>query len=239
MNQNPRIELIGAAVADQSRSRMLCEMMSGRAFTNKELASAAQITPQTASVHLRHMQSSGLITAIKSGGCVYYKIADETVVELLERMACLTPTDHLNRHATHGDDIRAARTCYNHIAGRLGVAIYERLIDVEAIESIGGTAQVTDQGASFLFQLGMQIETGLRGKLCLDWTERKHHLSGPLAIQFLDHFLKAGWIAQTKATRAIKVTQEGQRVFETHFQISALDTGAHPDAKNKRVSHTI
>lgn len=239
MNQNPRIELIGAAVANQSRARMLCEMMSGCAFTNKELASAAQITPQTASVHLRHMQRSGLIAAIKSGRCVYYKIADETVAELMERMACLTPTDHLHRRATRGDDIRAARTCYNHIAGRLGVAIYARLIDTGAIELMGDMVQVTHQGATFLSRLGMQIGIGVWGQLCLDWTERKHHISGPLATQLLEHFLKVGWIAQTPSTRAIKITPEGLRVFETHFKISARDIGAHSDAKNQGEMPTI
>ena len=95
MNENPRIEMIAAAVADHSRSRMLCELMGGRARTNKELASGAGIAPQTASVHLRHLQNTGLTTAVKSGCCDYYNIADETVAELLERMACLTSTDLL------------------------------------------------------------------------------------------------------------------------------------------------
>lgn len=95
MNENPRIEMIAATVADHSRSRMLCELMGGRARTNKELASGAGITPQTASVHLRHLQNTGLITAVKSECCDYYNIADETVAELLERMACLTSTDLL------------------------------------------------------------------------------------------------------------------------------------------------
>ena len=95
MNENPRIEMIAATVADHSRSRMLCELMGGRARTNKELASGAGIAPQTASVHLRHLQNTGLITAVKSGRCVYNNIADETVAELLEQMACLTSTDLL------------------------------------------------------------------------------------------------------------------------------------------------
>ena len=95
MNENPRIEMIAAAVADHSRSRMLCELIGSRARTNKELASVAGITPQTASVHLRHLQNTGLITAVKSGRCVYNNIADETVAELLEQMACLTSTDLL------------------------------------------------------------------------------------------------------------------------------------------------
>ena len=95
MNENPRIEMIAATVADHSRSRMLCELMGGRARTNKELASGAGIAPQTASVHLRHLQNTGLTTAVKSGCCDYYNIADETVAVLLERMACLTSTDLL------------------------------------------------------------------------------------------------------------------------------------------------
>ena len=95
MNENPRIEMIAAALADHSRSRMLCELMSGRARTNKELASGAGIAPRAARVHLRHLQNTGLITAVKSECCDYYNIADETVAELFERMACLTSTDLL------------------------------------------------------------------------------------------------------------------------------------------------
>lgn len=230
MNNNPHIALIGTAIADRSRSRMLCQLMNGRALTNKELAIVAGITPQTASFHLRHLQNCGLISTLKSGRCVYYKIANEMVAELLERVACLSPTDHVRRHTKLSKDICSARTCYNHIAGRLGVAIKERLVNMNVIQLFDDTAQVCGQGAMFLSDLGMHIGKGLRAKLCLDWTERKYHLSGPLATELLRHFMKQGWTQQCDHTRAIKQTNEGLLILECKFKISPQDIFEHSDA---------
>ena len=118
IESEPRLDIIGAALCDPTRSRILCEMMDGRAFTNKELACAAHVTAQTASEHLKHLESAGLTKSRRSGRCVYHRIAGEDVAGVLEAMASLLPVKHICK-----TEIRAAqgmliaRSCYNHIAG--------------------------------------------------------------------------------------------------------------------------
>ncbi len=99
MNLQPRLDITGAALADPSRSRILCELMDGRAFTNKELACAANVSPQTATAHLRQLERAGLTASLRSGRHIYHRIANAEVAAILERLAQLSPTDHLSRSA--------------------------------------------------------------------------------------------------------------------------------------------
>ncbi len=229
MNTEPRLDVIGAALADPSRVRILCELMDGRAFTNKELASAAGVTPQTATGHLQKLRSAGLVTSVKSGRHVFHRIANEEVAETLERLSALSPTDHLysgKGRSLPGDEALLARSCYNHLAGRLGVLIAERLISRGLLEVTDGGASFAPEGVAVFERLG--IEIGASGRrplvsLCLDWTERKHHLSGPLAAAFLDRALAAGWLARRQGSRALTLTDAGAEVLRDAFSISEAD----------------
>lgn len=228
MTTEPRLDIIGAALADASRSRILCEMMDGRAFTNKELACAAEISAQTASAHLKQLQAAGLTSSIRSGRCVYHRIASEDVAGVLEALAGLSPTDHLHRAKSRKfpeANTMRARSCYNHIAGRLGVLISNRLI---ATGILGIQSEVIAIGATaetFFNKFGIDVpslNTSQKPtvKLCLDWTERMHHISGPLATALMDKALKMNWLERRTGSRTLVITALGYEVFERDFGIA-------------------
>lgn len=211
MTLNPRLDILGSALADASRARMLCELMDGRAFTNKELAAAAGVTPQTASAHLRKLEEAGLIVAERSGRCIYHRIARSQVAEALETLATLAPCDHLYR-AQQRKGARAkmldARSCYDHLAGRLGVLITKALL-------VRG--DLVRDGAGFLPQPSprwAKLGVDLTGRVplarpCLDWTERKQHVAGPVGRQILTQALERNWLQRRRAERGLIVTREG------------------------------
>lgn len=227
MTIEPRLDIIGAALADPSRCRILCEMMDGRAFTNKELACAAEISAQTASVHLKQLHAAGLTLSIRSGRCVYHRIANEAVAAVLEALAGLSPTDHLlrakNRKLPEANALQA-RSCYNHIAGRLGVLITNRLITLDILNKKDEAIETSVAAEAFFNTLGIDISSlspqpKPAVKLCLDWTERKHHISGPLATQLMDKALQMNWLERRSNSRALVITNHGYEVFERDFGI--------------------
>lgn len=228
MTTEPRLDIIGSALADSSRSRILCEMMDGRAFTNKELASAAGVTAQTASVHLKHLEAAGLISSLRSGRNVYYRIASAQVAGVLEALAGLSPTDHLHRAKIRNlpeVNTMRARCCYNHIAGRLGVLIANRLIALDVLCVQDESVSIGTAGDMFFRNL--EIDVPRRNlsqkpivKLCLDWTERKHHISGPLATALMDKALEMKWLERRTGSRALVITAAGYGVFDREFDLN-------------------
>lgn len=226
MSIEPRLDIIGAALADPSRSRILCELMDGRAFTNKELACAANITPQTATAHLKQLQDAGLTTSIRSGRHIYHRIANETVAETLEGLANLSPTDHLYRNhkrRSASTDTLFARCCYNHIAGKLGVLLTDRLVAMNVLRIDHATASPGAKYQKFLSELKItpspQSTSKPVVKLCLDWTERRHHISGPLATALLDKSLSMNWLVRNQGNRALTFTSEGRAAVHRYFGI--------------------
>ncbi len=227
MTVEPRLDIIGAALADPSRSRILCELMDGRAFTNKELACAARVSPQTASGHLKQLEHAGLTASLRSGRYIYHRIANAEVAAILEGLAQLSPTEHLSRPGQLGTDTRLARSCYNHIAGRIGVLMTDRLIALNVLKVHNETLTVGPRYRSFLDDIGIQSPIGGTGKppakLCLDWTERRHHISGPLATGIMNRFLEAGWLERRTGSRALNITDEGWNALKRQFGITQPD----------------
>lgn len=227
MSIEPRLDIIGAALADPSRSRILCELMDGRAFTNKELACAANVRPQTASAHLRQLEQAGLTASLRSGRHVYHRIANAEVAAILEGLAQLSPTDHVSRPGRIGRDTRQARSCYNHIAGRLGVLLAERLIALNVLMARDDAICAGPRYHAFLDKLGIEDPPGGQGKspakFCLDWTERRHHISGPLATAIMQKFLEARWLERRTGSRALNITAEGLDVLASQFGLTAVD----------------
>jgi len=234
----PRFDIIGAALADQSRSRILCEMMDGRAFTNKELACAANVTAQTASVHLKHLEAVGLTVSLRSGRNVYHRIANEDVAGVLESLASLSPRDHLDRAKSRKlpkEDTLRARSCYNHIAGRLGVLITDRLIDLDVLSVQGAAISMCSESDAFCRKMDIVlVNPGTPQKpavkLCLDWTERKHHISGPLATSLMGKFLEMKWLKRRMGSRALSITALGYDAFEREFNLTRelIEDTAYP-----------
>jgi DNA-binding transcriptional ArsR family regulator len=220
----PRLDILGAALADQSRSRILCELMDGRAFTNKELACAANVTAQTASAHLKHLEAVGFTTSLRSGRNVYHRIANADVASALEALGNLSPTEHLHRAKNRRmpeADTMLARSCYNHIAGRLGVLIADRLFAMNVLRKESDAVSLDPEGRTFFRKLSIDVpQQSSPLKLCLDWTERRHHLSGPLATKTMEHAFKMNWLERRDGTRALKITAQGYEVFARVFSLS-------------------
>lgn len=221
MSIEPRLDILGAALADSSRARILCELMDGRAHTNKELSLAANISPQTASAHLAKLQSVGFTESLRSGRCTYHRISSERVAEALETLACLSPTTHLNRRDHICVDTRRARSCYNHIAGRLGIMIKDRLLANGVLDLQLDAIATGPNYESFLRDIGLAdrgIHPAIRpAKLCLDWTERRHHISGPLATSIIKKSFDRDWLARRTGSRALTITDDGYSAFSRFF----------------------
>ena len=202
MTVEPRIDIIGSALSDPSRARILCELMDGRAFTNKELACTANITAQTASTHLKVLGGAGLTKSARSGRHIYHRIANQGVADALEALAGLSPTDHLHRARRSGRpeaDALVARSCYSHIAGRLGVCIAHSLTESGTLIEHEGAISVHPPRMCFFRQMGIEVpELGRNRrpfvKCCLDWTERRNHISGPLGSLLMQRSFDAGWL---------------------------------------------
>ena len=218
----PRFDIVAAAVADPTRARLMCLLMDGRAFTNKELAAATAVTPQTVSGHMARMIDLGLVTAEKSGRAVYHRLANADVAQMLEKMALLSPdTTVHHRHKCNSAPGGAlfARCCYNHLAGELGVSLTDAMIAQGDIAMSEGALLLTPAGQAKLDQLVIPNEAkGLRP--CLDWTERRHHMSGPLATSMLTWFLGQNWLRRSNTPRVLTLTRKGEVGFKTHFGLS-------------------
>ncbi len=232
MTIEPRLDIIDAALADPSRSRILCELMDGRAFTNKELACAANVSPQTATAHLKQLEAAGLTSSLRSGRHIYHRIANEDVAGVLEKLASLSPTDHLYRNSRTTCDTRLARSCYNHIAGRLGVLMTDRLIAMDVLLVNGDSVSFGPNYKNFLDDIGIVVPAASANKpvvkLCLDWTERRNHISGPLASKIMTKALDAGWLERRIGSRELTITENGFGAFERIFGLSGteLETSA-------------
>ncbi len=219
----PRLDIIGAALADPSRARIVCELMDGRSHTGKELASVAGVAPNTASDHLSRLLDAGMICAQRSGRFVYYRIASDEVGEVLERMSWLSPTDHLYRGSKRRQAPELlARSCYNHIAGRLGVLIAESLISAGCIRETDSGVRLTQVGCEKLVEIELVSAEAAppAAKCCLDWSERRRHLSGPLGTAILDNALARKWLSRPRTGRALHIEEKGFAAFERHFGIA-------------------
>jgi DNA-binding transcriptional ArsR family regulator len=214
MNTN-EIARIAALIGEPARTAMLLELMDDRA-----------LTPQTASKHLSLLVEGGLLTVVQSGRHRYHRLNSPDVAKLLEGIMQLSTRPHSlaqRKHITGPKeaDMRRARTCYDHIAGRLGVAIADTLLEQGAVSFDGDSAQVNGQANVALAGLGMTLDAALpststrtKGKPiycrpCLDWSERRHHLAGRLGSLICSHCLSQGWLRRQAKSRALDITPEG------------------------------
>lgn len=230
-----RVAKLTAAIGEPARARILYSLMGNRARTSTELAMVAGVSPSTASVHLHRLMAEGLIKVLPRGKHRYYSIESADVAALLEALAVFSGgvrDEFVPSTPTH---LRAARTCYDHIAGTLGVALHDRVIALgwvagRAME--GGKAEaldVTSAGAAALAALGIDLDAmrRLRRRFafrCLDWSERRPHLGGALGAALLTLSLDRRWVVPDLDSRSLRVTPAGQRAFCTHFGLR--DAGA-------------
>jgi predicted transcriptional regulator len=203
---------------------MLGELMDGRALTATELARVATISRQTASSHLGRLVSAGLLNVNQQGRHRYHRLSGPHIARMLEGIMQIASINEPGRN--HGlvvgprdAALRAARTCYDHLAGRLGVAISDRLIALGAIEFDDDAGVVTEEGARLLGCIGIELpdcntKTSSSSRPlcrpCLDWSERRPHIAGKLGAAICVHCLENGWIRRRKGTRALEVTPKGR-----------------------------
>ena len=222
---------IGAMVGEPARAAMLLNLMDGRALTAGELARAAGVAPQTASGHLAQLARAGLIGVEKQGRHHYHRLASPRVAQMLESLMDLAAARAApERRVSAGPRdaaLRAARTCYDHIAGRLGVAISDAMIARGLIECSDEGALVTGDGSAFLAALGTRFDAAARApklsrpfcRLCLDWSERRPQIAGRLGAAICAHSLSRGWVRRRAGTRALDVTPGGERSFREVFGV--------------------
>ena len=231
MASNAKFAEVAALAGDPGRAGMLHALMDGRALTATELARVAGITPQTASDHLARMVSAGLLSVVKQGRHRYHRLASPAVARMMEsimQVAAVLEPDR-PRLATGPRDaaLRSARTCYDHLAGRLGVALADALVTEGHVELTDDAGLVTDDGRALLDRLEIDVDAppARRGKRaarilcrpCLDWSERRPHLAGAVGTAICKHSFAKGWIRRKEGTRAVSVTPKGQRIFREEF----------------------
>ncbi len=247
MNLEPRIDIIASALADPSRVRIIFTLMDGRAFTTKELAYSARVTSQTASFHLKLLKDRDIITTIRHGRNKYHRLANASVASLIESIGLLAPTDHLKCANLHDPKNRVphqmllARSCYDHIAGRLSILLAEKLCARGAIVLTGDNYQVLPEGFGFFISLGIEAsalaqKTRPLARCCLDWTERRYHMAGSLATALMDMFLETSWITRQRDSRALDITPFGYKAFESHFNLSLAEVHGTIDVNQLSLS---
>lgn len=232
MASKARFAEIAALVGDPARAGMLHALMDGRALTASELAQVAGITPQTASGHLARLATAGLVSVEKQGRHRYHRLASADVAGMMENiMQVASGLEAMRSPPVTGPRdaaLRTARTCYDHLAGRLGVAIADGLVAGGHVELTSDAGLVTDAGVALLGQIGIEIGSlsashAKRRRVlcrpCLDWSERRPHIAGAVGAALCEHSLAEGWIRRIDGSRAVAVTHKGQRVFREAFGV--------------------
>lgn len=219
---------IAALAGNPARSAMLHVLLSGRALTASELASVAGISPQTASGHLARMTAVGLLSVEKQSRHRYHRLASPAVARMIEAIMeaafALEPCPTRPTFGPRDPALRAARVCYDHLAGKLGVAIADALVAAGYAELYSEAAVMTDAGLEFLERIGVNTGAFLHSKRalcrpCLDWSERRMHLGGAIGAAICQHSLAKDWVRRIKDTRAVSITPKGQREFREQFGV--------------------
>ncbi len=219
---------VAALVGDPARTGMLNALMQGRALTAKELALTAGVAAPTASGHLGRLAAAGLVAVTAQGRHRYYRLASPRVAALLESLSVVAAFSSPARPRVRSPQeqaLRLARTCYDHLAGRLGVAIADSMIARGYVVLGDDGGEVTVAGAGFLGdRLDIDMATVGRRRIfcrpCLDWSERRPHLAGAIGAAIAGRCFEAGWIERRRATRALTVTPAGRDAFAEMFAVS-------------------
>jgi DNA-binding transcriptional ArsR family regulator len=198
---------VGALLAEPARAKVLLALSDGRSLPASMLAAEAGVAPSTASHHLARLVDGGLISVARRGRHRYYALAGRDVAELLEAVARVAPPQPVTslREGTRAHKLRYARRCYDHLAGRLGIAVADALV----VPTDGGCV-VTEVGVARLGSLGVDVPAGGGARACRDWTEQRAHIAGPVGRALLSALLERGWLEPDARTRALSLTPAGR-----------------------------
>ncbi|MGW5429169.1 ArsR/SmtB family transcription factor [Streptomyces sp. NPDC004059] len=219
---------LASLIADETRAACLLALLDGRAWTAGELARRAGVAPSTLSEHLGKLVAGGLLAEERQGRHRYVRLADARVAALVEDLAAQVPPAAVRRpprtlrESSAGSAMARGRTCYDHLAGRLGIAVTDALTLRGLLRQDTGFA-LTDAGVEWFRAAGIALEVSGRRPLaraCLDWTERRPHLAGAAGAALCRHALDAGWCVRIGSERAVKVTPSGERQLASLLGIS-------------------
>jgi DNA-binding transcriptional ArsR family regulator len=205
----PDLASVAALIGEPARALMLSALMSGLALPAGELAEIAQISPQTASSHLQKLLEGGLVAVETQGRHRYYRIDDPRVAAALEALMLVAPSRQ--KKGLPSSEMCYARSCYNHLAGWLGVLLCQTMLERGWLNK---KLEVTPLGAAELERFGVDPR---HTKACLDWTERQHHLAGDVGAALLGRFLELGWLVRYPNSRALRLTTRGRQGLQQVF----------------------
>ncbi|GHN02302.1 putative HTH-type transcriptional regulator YdfF [Cytophagales bacterium WSM2-2] len=217
---------ITSLIGDPVRTNILWLLIDGRAYTGNELALMTDTSPQNISMHVSKLLQADLLAVECQGRHKYYRLASAEVASAIEAIANLVPkvkvTQAVNAH-DHG--LKHCRTCYDHLAGEVGVQLAETMLAKKLIKKDPAGYQLTPAGRQFFEKLDIDVESLMKQrrpllKPCLDWTERKHHVAGSLGAAWLSHMLKNDWLRKKKNSREVIVSAKGQKEFYERLRIT-------------------
>jgi len=222
MNAPIDMDHVASLAADPACAAILTSLLSERALRAKELSRESGVPLESVRAQLDGLGALHLITPVRQGGRRYYRLAGKGTVQLLQNRFGLRAHPPQARLRTGPSDpaLRRARSCYGHLAGDLGVWLYDRLIARGAISFEDGALELTPAGARFLAELGVDVEnadTRPSCRTCLDWSVRRNHLAGDLGRALLARFLELGWVAPARGSRAVCFTPSGSAALAEYF----------------------
>jgi DNA-binding transcriptional ArsR family regulator len=229
-----RLAELARALADPTRAAFCLALLDGRAWTAGELARHAGVAASTATEHLHRLTAAGVLAERRQGRHRYVELADPRVAELIEDMAALRPPAPAAatglKSATATTALARGRTCYDHLAGRLGVALTDAMTARGHLETNGGFA-LSDKGLRWMRE-SLGIDTGAwsgrrrpAARACLDWTERRSHLAGQAGASLCEAFFEHGWARRVGSGRAVRLTGSGADALRERFGIDAASQG--------------
>ena len=237
---------VAALVGDTARATMLAALMDGQSLTATELAYRANISRSTASGHLSKLAAARLLIVTRKRRFSYYRIASPLVARMLESIKLVAAIEVPPRHhprSAHEEALRFARSCYDHLAGHVGVAITDALVAMGHVVLTDEGGELTSSGECFLCTLGADLRSRQRSRRvfcqpCLDWTERRYHLKGLVGAAILRRLLELGWIKRVSGSRALRLTSSGEaglsEIFHIEFNRKRRSHGeAHPLRNHK------
>ncbi|MDG3013263.1 helix-turn-helix domain-containing protein [Speluncibacter jeojiensis] len=252
MKGDADISIPAALIGDAARSRLLMALADGRALPASRLAAEAGVAASTASEHLAKLRAGGMVVVETQGRHRFYRIGDDRVMRAVEALAAIAPTVPVRslRQGTRAHALRRSRLCYDHLAGRLGVALMAALLDDGALTGGDGihhpeTATddrfsapghdvdylLTEHGAVLLGSFGVDVDALRAGRrplirYCLDWTEQRHHLAGALGAALADRLFELDWLRRAPTHRAVRLTDAGRSGLAADFGLHFDDDSA-------------
>jgi len=213
-------------IGDATRASILWNLLDGRAFTATELAIAIETSAQNISMHLGKLLDADLISVEKQGRHKYYRFSNKEVAYAVEAMANLIPKPEISakKKTENYPPIKYCRTCYDHLAGKIGVALADSLLEQKIIIEKNNTFEISPEGEKWFSDFGINIGDAKKQKRiflkpCLDWSERRYHIAGSVGTLLLNKMLEQDWIRRTANSRVIIITGKGEKEMLKSFKI--------------------